>query len=51
MPSYVRAGIRKCARIRALSGDGRYTLNLSDELFHSVEKRFIDCLAELTKLM
>lgn len=30
---------------------GRYTLNLSDELFHSVEKRFIDCLAELTKLM
>ena len=37
--------------LNSANGDGRYTLNLSDELFHSVEKRFIDCLAELTKLM
>ena len=36
--------------LNSANGDGRYTLNLSDELFHSVEKRFIDCLAELTKL-
>lgn len=37
--------------LNSANGDGRYTLNLSDELFHSVEKRFIDCLAELIKLM
>lgn len=37
--------------LNSANGDSRYTLNLSDELFHSVEKRFIDCLAELTKLM
>ena len=37
--------------LNSANGDSRYTLNLSDELFHSVEKRFIDCLAELTKLI
>lgn len=33
MPSYVRAGIRKCARIRALSQLGINYKNLSDEEF------------------
>ena len=38
MPSYVRAGIRKCARIRALSGD-------TVQSVHS--KRFIRLLSSI----